>query len=180
MCGRGPLLLFFCPVYDPSCCFGLVSRDQTSTALPFSSLAAVSCLCCSHLLSLFFLVFPVSLGFLFFWPLRFSRSGNAATLARLTNVESSLSPQLGPAACRQLGSGGWKGPSVIVGTQGLEGRAVGRPGPAGDARLPPWCRVWRLVTMARWQDNNKVPPRSDRQLGENTARKGEQENHLHG
>lgn len=113
---------FFC-FSRISCCFGLVPRDQNFHCPSFFFSWLQSCLCHSHFLSLFFSdYFPFPGLFFSFSPLRVSRSGNAATLARLTNVESSLFPSSDQQRADSLDLGVWKWPSAIVGTQGcLEG-----------------------------------------------------------
>lgn len=122
MCGCGSLLLFFCPVSVFSCCFGLVSRDQNFHCPSFFFLGC-SLVFVTLTFSLFFLLLlPLSRIIFSFSPLRYSRSGNAATLARLTNVESSLFPSSDQQRADSLDLGLWKWPSAIVGIQGcLEG-----------------------------------------------------------
>lgn len=125
-----------------SCCFGLVSRDQNFHCPSFFFSWLQSCLCHSHFLSLFSLItspFP-DCFFLFsppcfpFWECRDSCSSHQCRVQSFS--------QLGPAACRQLGSGGVEVPVSYSGDPGVFGGGLlARLGSAGDARLPPWCRV---------------------------------------
>lgn len=119
MCGRGSLLLFFPYIL-------LLWFSSPGSKLPLSFLflllAAVLSLSLSLSLSFFSDYFPFPGLFFSFSPLRVSRSGDAATLARLTNVESSLFPSSDQQRADSLDLGVWKWPSAIVGTQGcLEG-----------------------------------------------------------
>lgn len=117
---------FFC-FFLSRICFSLLLwfsfRDQNFHCPSFfflgCSLVVFITLTFSHFFSYYF-SFP-GLSFSFS-PLRYSRSGNAATLARLTNVESSLFPSSDQQRADSLDLGVWKWPSAIVGTQGcLEG-----------------------------------------------------------
>lgn len=141
-------------------------------------------LCYSHCSVLFFfLLFQLPLFFSSSSPLRYSRSGNAATLARLTNVESS--PFFcAPARTSSVPTawdfwGVWKmARQFIVGTQGFGEWAVWLVGPflvrrdccarlSPSLASTPRCRVWRLVGRwgeGSWQDDNKVSHELQRAL----------------
>lgn len=147
-----PLLLFFCPVYVFSCCFGLVPRDSTSTILPFSSLAgSLVFVTLTHSLSLSLIISPFPC-FLSFLPSVIPVLG----MPRLLLVSPMSSPVLFPARTSSVPTawiwgvemavsnsgdpGVWRGRLAVLVRRETHGSLLG-------------VGFWPLVTMGRWLDN---------------------------